>query len=116
MREPPFIAESDEMVGVEALDELADLCGPLCDDGCRAAVATALVAKFPGEDGGRALVAVDDELNPVSIGGLAGRVGVEGGSITAECGTIGIDTALYSIRKWWIERRGDNRARDRPNY
>ena len=54
---------------------------------------TGLVAEFPGEDGGGALVAVHDELDVVLVKLLSGGVGVEGCSVTASDVTVSIDAA-----------------------
>ena len=86
------------MLGIETLDVLADICGPLGDDGCGTAVASTLIAELPGEDGGRALVAVNGEFDPIFVGRLAGCVCVEGSGIAAECGAVGIDPSLSDVR------------------
>ena len=59
-RHPPFVAQRDHVLRVQRFDVRAGAGGPVGDDGGRAAGAARLVAQFPGEDGGGALVPVDD--------------------------------------------------------
>ena len=81
------------MRGVEGFDKGAGVRGPFGDCGGGAAVAAGLVAEFPREDCGRGSVAVDDELDVISVGGLGLGVGEEGSGVSSEGGCISVDAA-----------------------
>ena len=51
-RKPAFVAESDHVLAVEALDVGGDFRGPIVDCACWAAMTSRLIAELPGEDGG----------------------------------------------------------------
>lgn len=89
---PALITQGDEVGGVEGFDVRTGRGGPVADYSRGAAVAAGLVAEFPGEDGGASFVAVHDERDVGSIGGLSGRCSVEGSRVAGEDGTVGVDS------------------------
>lgn len=90
------------MAGVERFDVGADVGGPVVDGGGGAAVAAGFVAKFPGEDGRRGFVPLDDEFDVVFVCPLGFLVRVEGGGVASESGGVAAYAAevVPVVQEW----------------
>lgn len=91
--EPALVAESNHVLVVQAFDVLRDVGSPVVDD---AGVATSrvvqrasrLIGELPGEDCWRALIAVDEKLDVISVYLLALGVGIPCRSIATKSGGV----------------------------
>lgn len=95
--EPAFVAEGDQVSGVQRFDVSGSVGGPFGDDARGTAGAAGFVHQLPAEDGGASLVAVDDEFDVVLVGGLSGGVGIEVIVGAAVDVAVGVDAAQVVI-------------------
>lgn len=93
------------MVGILLFDLRTDSCCPFCYDGSVASLTAGFITDLPREDGGRGLVAVDDEVDPVEICGLGIRIREEGSIASTIAANVATDTAksVPVIQKWYDE-------------
>lgn len=96
-RQPAFVAEGDEMFGVEGFDVGGCVRGPIGDYASITARAARFVAQLPAEDCGGLLVAIDDEFDVVLVGRLGSHVGEEAlVGATVDVG-VGVDTTKVVV-------------------
>lgn len=70
-----LISKCDQVVGVQGLDVLRDLGGPVVDDSRVAAVAARLVGQLPGQDGIGVGVSAHNSLDVLFVLRLRIRIG-----------------------------------------
>ena len=91
--QPALIAKRDHVRRVEGFNVAGGLRRPVVDDAAVTAVAAGLIHQFPGENGRRGFIPVDDEGDVVLVGGLGGGVGVEGCGVAGEDSAVRVDAA-----------------------